>query len=75
MISSYYRGANGIILLYDSTNIKSFYSLKNWLNEIHQYASETCIKYLVSNKIDIHQEENSVSSSSRTINEEVYITL
>lgn len=75
MISSYYRGANGIILLYDSTNIKSFYSLKNWLNEIHQYASENCIKYLVSNKIDIHQEENSVSSSSWTINEEVYITL
>ena len=71
MISSYYRGAQGILLLFYSTNIRSFYSLKNWIKEIRQYASETSIKYLVSNKIDIHQDDNSLSSSSWTINEEV----
>ena len=71
MISSYYKGAQGIILLFDSTNLKSFYSLKNWMKEIKQFANENCIKYLVSNKIDIKIEENSLNSSFWTINEDV----
>ena len=71
MISSYYKGAQGIILLFDSTNLKSFYSLKNWLKEIKQFANENCIKYSVSNKIDIKVEDNSLNSSNWTINEDV----
>lgn len=71
MISSYYKGAQGIILLFDSTNIKTFYSLKHWMKEIKQFASDSAIKYLVSNKTDIQQHETSVNSASWTINEEV----
>jgi Ras-related protein Rab-1A len=52
MISSYYRGAHSVILVYDYSNTNSFYSLKNWLKEVKQFAPENCVKYLVCNKID-----------------------
>jgi GTPase SAR1 family protein len=52
MISTYYRGANAAIIVYDFTNINSFYSLKNWLREVKQFAPDNCIKYLVCNKVD-----------------------
>ena len=71
MISSYYRGAHGIIIVFDYTNIKSFYSLKNWMKEIHQFASETSVKYLVCNKIDKVSRETSLCSSAWVINDEV----
>lgn len=32
--TSYYRGANGIIVGFDLTNEESFYNVSNWLNEI-----------------------------------------
>ena len=31
--SAYYKGANGIILVFDITDRKSFLDLQNWLDE------------------------------------------
>uniref|UniRef100_A0A673XB47 small monomeric GTPase n=1 Tax=Salmo trutta TaxID=8032 RepID=A0A673XB47_SALTR len=56
---SYYRGAQGVILVYDVTKRDTFTRLENWLNELETYCTRNdLVKMLVGNKID--KEENRV---------------
>ncbi|CAD8054403.1 unnamed protein product [Paramecium primaurelia] len=50
---SYYRGAHGIIIVYDITDRESFDSVKMWMSEIDKYAQEDVIRMLVGNKCDM----------------------
>jgi len=58
LTSSYYRGTQGIILVYDVTSRESFQHLSVWLNEIDMYCNNSdVVKLLVGNKIDLGNRE------------------
>jgi Ras-related protein Rab-18 len=55
---SYYRGAQGCILVYDVSSKQSFAKLDNWLNELETYSTKhEIVKMLVGNKIDKERRE------------------
>ena len=58
--STYYRGAHGIIVVYDVTNRMSFDNVTRWLTEIDKYARENVNKLLVGNKSDLAENEPGV---------------
>jgi len=51
--TAYYRGAMGILLVYDVTDQKSFDNIRNWIRNIDQHASEGVNKILIGNKCDM----------------------
>ncbi|KAH3705931.1 Ras family protein [Pelomyxa schiedti] len=51
--SSYYRGAHGIIIVYDITDAVSFNNVRQWLQEIERYACDNVNKLMVGNKADL----------------------
>ncbi|XP_077537460.1 ras-related protein Rab-1B-like [Haemaphysalis longicornis] len=53
LTSSFYRGADGIIIVYDITNPESFSNLEMWIEEIDAYAREDADKILVGTKSDL----------------------
>ena len=52
MTTSYYRGVNIIIIVFDVTNKISFEHVKDWIDNINNFAKMNVIKILVGNKID-----------------------
>ena len=59
--STYYKGAHGIIVVYDITDRESFNNVSNWLNEVKKHAGSQVVKLLVGNKCDL-EDERVVSS-------------
>ena len=53
IIASYYRGAHGILLIYDVTDKDSFKNLSNWIIEIEKNSSKQVLKVLIGNKTDL----------------------
>ncbi|KAG6406002.1 hypothetical protein SASPL_133598 [Salvia splendens] len=58
LTSSYYRGAQGVIMVYDVTRRDTFTNLSDiWAKEIDLYSTnQDCIKMLVGNKVDKESE-------------------
>ena len=56
IVSSYYRGAHGIMMVYDITDLESFQNLNSWLIEIEKNASKNVYKILVGNKKDMESD-------------------
>ncbi len=50
-----FRGAMGIMLVYDITNEKSFDNIKNWIRNIEEHASADVEKMILGNKCDVNE--------------------
>ena len=59
---NYYKGANGIILIYDVTNLQTYENVKNWITQIREETNPNVVIYLAGNKIDIPEEERVVKT-------------
>jgi len=51
--TAYYRGAMGILLVYDVTDEKSFMSIRNWIANVDQFAQDSVNRILIGNKCDM----------------------
>eukprot|EP01088_Endostelium_zonatum_P020513 TRINITY_DN7605_c0_g1_i1.p1 TRINITY_DN7605_c0_g1~~TRINITY_DN7605_c0_g1_i1.p1 ORF type:complete len:223 (-),score=35.30 TRINITY_DN7605_c0_g1_i1:27-695(-) len=61
--TAYYRGAMGILLVYDCTDDRSFGNVRSWLRNIEQHATESVDKMIIGNKCD--QVEKKVVDTAR----------
>ncbi|KAM1040223.1 hypothetical protein ACFX2I_029450 [Malus domestica] len=62
-VPAYYRGAMGILLVYDVTDESSFNNIRNWIRNIEQHASDNVNKILVGNKADMDESKRAVPTS------------
>lgn len=60
--NSYYRGAHGVVLVYDISNRDSFLAMERWFEEAESNAMPGAIMYLVGSKLD--------KNNSRTVTPE-----
>lgn len=51
--TSYFRGAQGILLVYDVTDRATFLSIRNWVQQIQMHADVNVNKVLIGNKCDM----------------------
>ncbi|ELA42398.1 small GTP-binding protein domain protein [Vittaforma corneae ATCC 50505] len=57
LISAYYRGSSGAVIVYDVTNKPSFeHSYTSWLNNLESSTKESIPKMLLGNKIDLRDQ-------------------
>ena len=54
--ASYYKGANGILVVYDITNKESFEHVNSWLIEIEKNGNKNVFKILIGNKNDLEEQ-------------------
>ncbi|KAF2872012.1 ATP synthase regulation protein NCA2-domain-containing protein [Massariosphaeria phaeospora] len=59
--TAYYRGAMGILLVYDVTDERSFNNIRTWFSNVEQHATEGVNKILIGNKCD-WEEKRAIST-------------
>ncbi|OON23450.1 Ras family protein [Opisthorchis viverrini] len=68
--ASYYRGAMGIMLVYDITSRRTFDNISRWMGNIQSLASHDVEKLVVANKCDMDDRRVvSTDEASRMCNE------
>jgi small GTP-binding protein len=68
LTKSFFRGAEGVILVYDITNLESFTDLKLWINSIKENLGEekeSIPSIIVGNKIDLGEREISLEEANK----------
>jgi small GTP-binding protein len=66
---TYYKGAHGILLVYDVTDDNSFKNIRNWVRQIEQNAQSNVCKVLVGNKSDREDRKVSFDEGSKLAKE------
>ncbi|GAA95303.1 uncharacterized protein L969DRAFT_101429 [Mixia osmundae IAM 14324] len=71
LTSSYYRGAHGVIVVYDVANRETFVNLDTWFQELETFCHNDIVRIVVGNKTDkefarmVTAEEGQAWSDSR----------
>ena len=65
-----YKGASGIMLIYDITNRKSFDNVKTWVNSIREEVSNKVVIVLVGNKVDLEKKRQVETEKGEKIADE-----
>jgi len=72
--SAYYRGADGIIMVYDVTSSESFDHVEEWLSEVDRYANENTCKLLIGNKADLIDDKQVSEETAQKFAEKLRIS-
>eukprot|EP00216_Chloropicon_sp_CCMP2111_P004391 CAMPEP_0198239124 /NCGR_PEP_ID=MMETSP1446-20131203/4634_1 /TAXON_ID=1461542 ORGANISM="Unidentified sp, Strain CCMP2111" /NCGR_SAMPLE_ID=MMETSP1446 /ASSEMBLY_ACC=CAM_ASM_001112 /LENGTH=192 /DNA_ID=CAMNT_0043921675 /DNA_START=599 /DNA_END=1174 /DNA_ORIENTATION=+ len=67
---AYYRGAMGILLVYDTTNEVSFKNVRTWMRNIEQNSAEDVEKIIIGNKSDAEDSRVVSTSMGKALAEE-----
>lgn len=67
IVNLYYRDADGAIVVYDQTDLKSFENVKSWLQELEDKAPKNIEIILVSNKCDLADQEKVSEKQARDL--------
>ncbi|KAM3145992.1 hypothetical protein pb186bvf_001970 [Paramecium bursaria] len=73
IISSYYKGAQGILIVFDITNRQSFINVSNWIEELKKHPVEGVSKVLVGSKLDLEQKREVSTIEAQTLAQELNI--
>lgn len=57
--NAYYKGSDGIIIVFDITNRESFLSIDSWLEEIHKNVGDDVLVMIFANKADLYDDPQS----------------
>uniref|UniRef100_A0A7S0L119 Uncharacterized protein n=1 Tax=Coccolithus braarudii TaxID=221442 RepID=A0A7S0L119_9EUKA len=72
--TAYYRGAMGILLVYDVTDESSFQNIRNWIRNIEQHAADNVDKILIGNKCDMVNDKVVDTSKGKALADEYGIS-
>merc|ERR1712066_867652 len=65
--TAYYRGAAGIMLVYDVTSERSFDNIQNWMRNIDEHAAEDVQKMIIANKCDLEDKRTISKERGQTL--------
>ncbi|TNN14867.1 Ras-related protein isoform 3 [Schistosoma japonicum] len=72
--TAYYRGAMGIMLVYDITNQHSFNNIKTWMQNIDEHANNDVEKMLLGNKCDVDEKRQISFQQGLQVSRNIYTT-
>ena len=73
--SAYYRGAHGILIVYDVSDKKSFNHIKDWLEDINKYTDNNPIKLIIGNKCDLVNEKQVTEEDKKMLKKQTGIDI
>ena len=71
--NAYYRGAEGILIVFDVTNKESFKNIENWINEVTVFTGKDVIIICLGNKSDLKKSisNNTIEDFKKRTNLEI----
>ena len=67
---NYYKGAHGIIVIYDITSFATFDNVKNWISQIREEVSSNVVIYIAGNKSDLEEQRKVQTEEGKNLAEE-----
>jgi small GTP-binding protein len=65
----YFNGADGVILVFDTTRSSTFSNIKKWYNSTVKYCPRRVPRILIGNKIDLQDERKIIRSRAEHLSE------